>query len=228
MGRLWSFGKSHLVKAIRNASTKDAVMKLMPDNIESVDDWMDFVDEKTSAYFMLKSEKYKAMKKKQLPHTCSKKGYARLAEEMKKSFSDPTSITRIKLWTTAHKKKDGQLVNAEVAETIELIEQIEAETITSPNSIADDALSKVLGPDRGYVRTFGFGVTRSKLSILSQKYQKYIAVENKYLKMQNDMMEMKSMMSSFVMNESVPSEGVSNTSVPTSSQSTLTTSPSEY
>ncbi|TYK20620.1 uncharacterized protein E5676_scaffold2198G00010 [Cucumis melo var. makuwa] len=66
----------------------------------------------------LKSEKYKAMKKKQLPQTCSRKGYARLAEEMRKSSSDPSSVTRVALWTKAHKRKDGQPMNSQVAETL--------------------------------------------------------------------------------------------------------------
>ena len=83
------------------------------------------------------------MKKKQLPHTCSRKGYARLAEEMvkfvtilqfcirivyvvslykshfvEKGSLDPTSITKVALWTKAHRKKDGTPVNSEVAEIL--------------------------------------------------------------------------------------------------------------
>ncbi|KAA0060575.1 uncharacterized protein E6C27_scaffold22G004450 [Cucumis melo var. makuwa] len=150
----------------------------MPDNLQSIDDWMDFVSEKTSVNFKLKSEKYKAMKKKQLPHTCSRKGYARLTEEMRKSSSDPSSFTRVALWTKAHKRKDGQPVNSQVAETLECIEQTEGETTVSTTNVVDDALSKVLGPDRGYVRGFGFGVTRSKLSLLSQQDHKSKSINN--------------------------------------------------
>ncbi|KAA0058414.1 putative TNP1-like transposon protein [Cucumis melo var. makuwa] len=173
MGRLWRTGKYRLVKQIRDAPTKDAILKLMPDNLQSVDDWMDFVSENTSATFKLQSEKYKAMKKKQLPHTCSRKGYASLAEEMRKSSSDPSSVTRVALWTKAHKRKDGQPVNSQVTDTLESIKQTEAETTVSTTNMVDDALSKVLGPDRGHVRGFGFGVTRSKLSLLSQQDHKY-------------------------------------------------------
>ena len=39
--------------------------------------------------------------------------------------------------------------------------------------MADDALSKVLGSDRGHIRGFGFGVTRSKLSLFSQQDHKF-------------------------------------------------------
>jgi len=58
--------------------------------------------------------------------------------------------------------------------------------------VVDDALSKVLGPDRGHVRGFGFGVTRSKLSLLSQQDHKYKVLE-KELKMKEEMVEMKTM-----------------------------------
>ncbi|TYK13531.1 putative TNP1-like transposon protein [Cucumis melo var. makuwa] len=195
-------------------------IQLMPDNLQSVDDWMDFVSEKTSATFKLKSEKYKAMKKKQLPHTCSRKGYARLAEEMRKSSSDPSLVTRVALWTKAHKRKDGQPVNSQVAETLERIEQTEAETTVSTTNVVDDALSKVLGPDRGHVRGFGFGVTRSKLSLLSQQDHKYKVLEKEYLKMKEEMVEMKTMkdemiemkalMLSYLKKQTEPSEELSN------------------
>ncbi|TYK31715.1 uncharacterized protein E5676_scaffold788G00170 [Cucumis melo var. makuwa] len=51
-------------------------------NIQSTQDWMDFVKEKKSARFKAESAKFKSMKKRQLPHTCSRKGYTRLAEDM--------------------------------------------------------------------------------------------------------------------------------------------------
>ena len=51
MIRLWRAEKLCLVKQIRDAPTKDAILKLMSDNLQSVDDWIDFVSEKTSANF---------------------------------------------------------------------------------------------------------------------------------------------------------------------------------
>ena len=59
--------------------------------------------------------------------------------------------------------------------------------------MVDDALSKVLGPNLDHVRGFGFGVTRSKLSILSQQDQMYKVFEKEYLKMKEEMVEMKVM-----------------------------------
>ena len=83
------------------------------------------------------------MKKMQLPHTCSRKGYARLAEEMvlvilnenyihnlnlflidacfffkRKSCLDSSSVTRIALLAKAHRKKDENPVNSQVTETL--------------------------------------------------------------------------------------------------------------
>ena len=80
----------------------------------------------------------------------------------------------------------------------ERIEQAEVETKTSSNNIVDDALSKVLGPDRGHVRGLGFGVTRSKLSLLSQQENRYMTLEKEYLKMREERKEMKSMFSNFM------------------------------
>ena len=53
--------------------------------------------------------------------------------------------------------------------------------------MVDDTLSKVLGPDHGHVRGFGFGVTRSKLSLLSQQDHKSKVLEKEYLKMKEEM-----------------------------------------
>lgn len=85
-------------------------------------------------------------------------------------------------------------MNSQVAETLELAE---VETKTSSNNIVDDALSKFLGLDCGHVRGLRFGVTRSKLSLLSQQENRYTTLEKEYLKMREEMMEMKSMFSSF-------------------------------
>ena len=59
-------------------------------------------------------------------------------------------------------------------------------------------MSKVLGPDCGHVRGLRFGVTRSKLSLLSQQENRYMILAKEYLKMREEMMEMKLMFSSFM------------------------------
>ncbi|KAF7154234.1 hypothetical protein RHSIM_Rhsim01G0098700 [Rhododendron simsii] len=96
----------------------------------------DFVKEKTSAAFKVKSEKFQEMRKTQLElqHTLSRKGYARLTAELND------------------------------------MEKIELDTQSSPSTnLKEDPLSKVMGLERnGHVRTFGKGVTKTKLTILSQ------------------------------------------------------------
>ncbi|XP_028086459.1 uncharacterized protein LOC114287335 isoform X3 [Camellia sinensis] len=53
-----------------------------PDNVEMVE-WKAFVKQRTSKEFKAKSKRFRAMRKKQtLLHTMSRKGYARLKDEM--------------------------------------------------------------------------------------------------------------------------------------------------
>ncbi|TYJ96221.1 uncharacterized protein E5676_scaffold78209G00080 [Cucumis melo var. makuwa] len=62
------------------------------------------------------SKKFKDMKQKQLPHTCSRRGYARPVEDLKNFSSTP--ITRVDVWTKAYVKKDGTSMNSQVADTL--------------------------------------------------------------------------------------------------------------
>ncbi|KAL0549748.1 hypothetical protein IC582_014236 [Cucumis melo] len=178
MGRLWRAGKSRIVSQIQSTSTSEELVKMKPSNIKSMHDWMDFVKEKNSALFKAKSEKFKSMKKKQLPHTCSRKGYARLEEEMKKSSPDSSTVTRVAVWAKAHRKKDGNPVNSQVAEALERIEQIDNEGInTISNNAVNETISKVLGSDRSHIGALGFGATVKKFSLLSQLDSHYAELE---------------------------------------------------
>ncbi|XP_050942221.1 uncharacterized protein LOC103493280 isoform X3 [Cucumis melo] len=178
MGRLWRAGKSRIVSQIQSTSTSEELVKMKPSNIKSMHDWMDFVKEKNSALFKAKSEKFKSMKKKQLPHTCSRKGYARLEEEMKKSSPDSSAVTRVAVWAKAHRKKDGNPVNSQVAEALERIEQIDNEGInTISNNAVNETISKVLGSDRSHIGALGFGATIKKFSLLSQLDSHYAELE---------------------------------------------------
>ncbi|TYK30814.1 uncharacterized protein E5676_scaffold455G00020 [Cucumis melo var. makuwa] len=75
-----------MVKQIQSTSNNEELSKMKPSNIQSTQDWMDFVKEKKSGWFKAESAKFKSMKKRQLPHTCSRKGYARLAEDIYSLF----------------------------------------------------------------------------------------------------------------------------------------------
>ncbi|TYK02796.1 Plant transposase [Cucumis melo var. makuwa] len=113
----WRASKSRLVSKIGEASNDEELNKLKPDNISSMYDWNDFIKHKTSVTFKAKSKKFRYMKQKQLPHTCSCRDYARLAKDLK-NFSSSTLITRVDVWTKAHVKKDGTPMNLQVADTL--------------------------------------------------------------------------------------------------------------
>ncbi|XP_062115036.1 uncharacterized protein LOC133829177 [Humulus lupulus] len=81
-----------------------------------MNEWKSFVKEKNSAEFKATSEKFKKIRTKQLPHTCSRKGYARLIDELMNHSETKTPPSRVDVWTKAHKKKNGEPVNSEVAE----------------------------------------------------------------------------------------------------------------
>ncbi|KAF7140038.1 hypothetical protein RHSIM_Rhsim06G0121300 [Rhododendron simsii] len=84
MNEDWRASKLTLVRKVRNALNEEERLKLQPDNIKSLQDWKDFVKEKTSEQFKVRSNKFKGMRQKQLElqHTMSRKGYARLTAEL--------------------------------------------------------------------------------------------------------------------------------------------------
>ncbi|KAH7833564.1 hypothetical protein Vadar_007654 [Vaccinium darrowii] len=142
MNEAWRAAKSILVAKVNAASNEEERLKLQPANIKSLHEWKDFLKEKTSANFKAKSNNLKELRNKKLKvqHTMSHKGYARLTAEMK----------------AKHKS-----IN---------MKKIERDTSNSSSTnLKEDALCKVLGPEKpGHLRTFGKGVTLTKLALLSQ------------------------------------------------------------
>uniref|UniRef100_A0A1J3K712 Uncharacterized protein n=1 Tax=Noccaea caerulescens TaxID=107243 RepID=A0A1J3K712_NOCCA len=134
-----------------------------------------FVKQKTSEEFKLLSDQYRERRRKQIPHTCSRKGMVRLAEDLKKESSDPSDVTRLKVWVKSRTKKDGTAVNTNAAEKIKkAYELVEAETpsATSTNP-KEDLLTKVLGPDNpGRLRAMGRGMSMSRYTCfqMNNKY----------------------------------------------------------
>ncbi|XP_062000000.1 uncharacterized protein LOC133746278 isoform X3 [Rosa rugosa] len=125
---------------------------------------------KANNCIQLLSEKFRKMRKKQeYTHTLSRMGYARLEHKMKKE--NPTEeVTRVKLWTKAH-EKGGKPVNEVVGAILEGLKACNEsqENPPSANSIRDDALARVLGPEtRGRVRGLGFGTTPSRVNATIQ------------------------------------------------------------
>ncbi|XP_058187994.1 uncharacterized protein LOC131304674 isoform X2 [Rhododendron vialii] len=194
MNEDWRASKSTLVRKVRNASNEEERLKLQPDNIKSLQDWKDFVKEKTSEQFEVRSDKFKGMRQKQLKlqHTMSRKGYARLTAELKKKKNVP-SISRAVVWADGHKNKNGQPANKKIAQKIKDMERIERD---KPNSsltnLKEDALSQVLGPEkRGRLRTFGKGVTLTRLAILSQMNGRFDELREENVQLKSQMADMK-------------------------------------
>ena len=61
----------------------------------------------------------------------------------------------------------------------------------SSNSLRDDALSQVLGPDNSHLRAIGKWVTISKLAILSQKGSIIAKLTQEYDKIKKESAQMK-------------------------------------
>ncbi|XP_062101517.1 uncharacterized protein LOC133807296 isoform X3 [Humulus lupulus] len=82
MTDLWRASKSRPVAKISKAPNEQERIKLRHDIIKSDVEWRAFIREKTSSEFKAKSDKYKEIRNKRIPHTCSRKRYARLIDDM--------------------------------------------------------------------------------------------------------------------------------------------------
>ncbi|XP_012840459.1 PREDICTED: uncharacterized protein LOC105960350 isoform X2 [Erythranthe guttata] len=187
MGCQWRASKSRLVKKIREAKNEEERLQLQPKNIQNRAEWRKFVREKISSTFTGVSEKYKAMRRKQIPHTCSRKGMARLAEDMKINSAASSSVSRVKVWIKSRTKKDGTPVNTTVSETIEKLNEFEIDSpSSSTTNVREDSLTKVLGQDRcGRVRGMGREMTMSKLALFQIKSDYVAEMEERIKKLEN-------------------------------------------
>ncbi|KAG7556924.1 hypothetical protein ISN44_As11g029270 [Arabidopsis suecica] len=144
MGGLWRAAKSKLVTKVRSTKSKVDLQQLKPSNVQCTSAWNSWVKNKCTAAFKERSEKYRQLRKGQIPHTTSRKGMTRLADEMKKNSSDPRKVTRSKVWIAGHTHSDGRPVREEFAETIEMIKTIDSEmdSTTSTDNVMEDAVSQ--------------------------------------------------------------------------------------
>ncbi|KAL0758538.1 hypothetical protein Bca101_074688 [Brassica carinata] len=115
LGNLWRAGKSRLVSQVRAAKTAAERIDLKPSNIPSIQVWNSWDKSKTTKTFTEVSNKYREMRKNQIPHTTSRKGMLRLAEDMSK---DPSKVSRSKVWIVGNTHADGRPVKPHFAETI--------------------------------------------------------------------------------------------------------------
>ncbi|KAK9113865.1 hypothetical protein Syun_020662 [Stephania yunnanensis] len=198
IGRCWRQFKAKLTKDIMEASKKKnkakAIARVRPANIKSDQEWNEFVEERLSPGFQEKSEKYRAIRKKlKFAHTMSRKGYARLEQEMKKNQDNPSTISRVDLWTQGHLKRNGEPLNDEIASIVEeLHRQHQTNPDTPVTDINDDALAKILGPEgRGQVRGLGLGATRSQVNARLMYEERIKELEDK-IRFQSSLMEAQS------------------------------------
>ncbi|KAK9096467.1 hypothetical protein Sjap_021964 [Stephania japonica] len=194
---LWKCSKSRLRTKIKIAHEKgwsdDKINSdLKPEAVDLVD-WLAFRKEAESLTCIVKSNKYKELRSKnKLAHTMSRKGYARLEEEMRVR-SGGADVTRADLWIEGHKNKKGRPHSDEIARVVLLLKkninecQMRSSTSTS-QSINKDPIAQVFGPEhQGRVRGLGFGVTPTSVrtstqsSILVRKLQgDFQRLEEKY------------------------------------------------
>ncbi|XP_073306640.1 uncharacterized protein [Primulina huaijiensis] len=196
LGKLWCDRKSKLQILIREVddgrvASRDLCL-LKPEFLYH-NPWDLFVKKTRSSPFQEKSEKFMAMRGKQIHnHTMSRRGYARLAHIMEKTSSADIPITRTKVWVEGHKKKNGQLSGEAVGEKIKEIEECAPESQNTTN-IVEDAISLVFGKEiRGRVRGMGFGVTPSKVGASLQQNGTIKQLQSMMHNLQQEVQQMRS------------------------------------
>ncbi|XP_024021724.1 uncharacterized protein LOC21400762 isoform X1 [Morus notabilis] len=193
MGNLWRSSKSRLVNKIREVPNEEERLKLRPKNIKSEADWKAFVREKTSAEFKAKSDRFREMRKKLVPHTCSRKGYARLVDEMSKASTSKAPPSRDAVWAKAHIKKNGELITAAAGETVgNTEEQQETTPLSSITNVKKSVLSKVLGPDT---------IDRSRAFVSSEQDDRIARLEDECKELKEKMTYMQSLLEALLKNQ---------------------------
>ncbi|CAL5384394.1 unnamed protein product [Camellia sinensis] len=119
--KLWRNYKSELSRKVRTlaAAGKGHLARNIaltePDKI-GMDEWKAFVKNRLSKASF---EKFKEMRAKQkVLHTMSRKGYARLEEDMKNQSQDPDSISRVDVWIKGHTRQKGKPINEVLKEAV--------------------------------------------------------------------------------------------------------------
>ncbi|CAE5959401.1 unnamed protein product [Arabidopsis arenosa] len=192
MGCIWRSSKSKLLGLVRDAKSSTERMKLKPSNIPSIPVWNSWIKSRTSTAFKEKSNKFRALRRAQIPHTTSRKGMFRLAHEMKKKSDDPKKITRSKVWIAGHTHADGRPVRPEFADTIEQIQSLDSQMdSTSGDNIREDAVSKVLGKEKpGRVRGMGRGITATKLAFIQARDSRLEELHNEVEDLKNQIRDL--------------------------------------
>ncbi|KAM2116436.1 hypothetical protein ACFX1R_010121 [Malus domestica] len=183
MSGCWRTYKATLTKQIRSLDNgldaMEQMQLLKPANVEKQADWDKFVKHRCSPEFDAISEKFKKLKSfHTFPHVMSRKGYARLEDELRNKGTPEEDLNRVSLWIAARTRKNGQPVNEIVSKKMDDIKLANEMPTTDNGSIKDDALSQALGPEhRGRLRGGGYGVTPSRYDA-----QTYASMSNRELR----------------------------------------------
>ncbi|KAK9109770.1 hypothetical protein Sjap_017830 [Stephania japonica] len=173
IGNLWKCSKSRLRTKIKKAHEKgwsdDKINSDLKPEAVDLADWLAFRKEAESSTCIVKNNKYKELRSKnKLAHTMSRKGYARLEEEMR-ARSGRADVTRADLWIEGHKNKKGRPHSDEIARVVEKINECQMRSTSTSQSINKDPIAQVFGPEhQGRVRGLGFGVTPTSIRATTQ------------------------------------------------------------
>ncbi|KAL5549202.1 hypothetical protein UlMin_004433, partial [Ulmus minor] len=106
MAELWRTSKSRLVSKLNKLPNDEQRLQLKPHNIKSEAEWRAFVQEKTSEKFQERSNKFREIRKNQLPHTCSPRGFAQTIDDMNRDSSKP--VTWVNFYTSEKFERSGK------------------------------------------------------------------------------------------------------------------------
>ncbi|CAA7014563.1 unnamed protein product [Microthlaspi erraticum] len=166
-------------------------MNLRSKNVSPIDR-RKFVKLKTSQEFKAVSGSYKERRRKQIPHTCSRKGMVRLAEEMKTASGNPSEVTRLKVWMKSRTRKDGTPVNTNAAEKMKkAAELVDNDTPPSTTNEGEDSLTLLLGPNNpGRMRVLGRNMNKTKLACFQVQHRCMTEMEEKQVHLQQKVKEL--------------------------------------
>ncbi|CAE6199549.1 unnamed protein product [Arabidopsis arenosa] len=163
----------------------------------------------------VQSDRFRELRRSQIPHTTSRKGMVRLTHEMKKKSSDPSKVTRSKVWVVGNTHSDGRPVRPEFEETIEKIKSIDSEMeSTASMSVKEDAVSQVLGKDKpGRIRGMGRGITATKIAFMQARDSHVQKLEAKQAELHDVVRGLQDVVRGLAASKTKPHDGVSNSEV---------------
>ncbi|XP_061990555.1 uncharacterized protein LOC133708977 [Rosa rugosa] len=153
MMKLWRDYRSLTMKEVmqqaESVGLPRAAALLKPDNIDSMEVWLDFVKSRTTEAFREKCERFKLMRQgRTLLHRTSRKSFACLEEELKQQSETPDAISRSDIWLCAYEVKKKAVEEVEDPKIVKLVRKYkEEEEVTQPCSIKADAIAKALSPE---------------------------------------------------------------------------------